>query len=248
MALKRVWLPSPNYSTRSTSVRLIVLHTTEGARTYKDLGAFFANSSSGVSSHVGIDDTLGTIGEYVKRDKKAWTQGNANSYSIAAEQCAFAKWTRSEWINNHMNMLKNTAAWIAEEAAFYGIPIVALTSAQAQDGKSKGVCQHINLGSAGGGHVDCDYGTGNYPMADVISMAKGQAPTPTPPTPTPTPTPTLEEDMIIQESDKKVYQLVYGGSGSYWRTLPDNAVKRIPASSIISDDGSLLGLWKVGAN
>lgn len=246
MALKRVWIPSPNYSTRSASVRLIVLHTTEGARTYQDLGAYFSKSSVGVSSHVGIDDTLGTIGEYVKRDKKAWTQGNANSYSIAAEQCAFAKWTNAEW-QKHPNMLANVAAWIAEEAAFYGIPIVALTTAQAQDGRSKGVCQHINLGAAGGGHVDCDYGTGNYPMAQVISMAKGQAPTPTPPTPTPTPTYQEDDDMII-ENKGTTYQLIYNGANSYWRSLPPNAAKEVPTASVIKDDGSLLGLWKVGAN
>ena len=38
MALTRVWLPSPNYSGRGgSSVRLIVLHTTEGAQTYQSL-------------------------------------------------------------------------------------------------------------------------------------------------------------------------------------------------------------------
>lgn len=242
MALKRVWLPSPNYSSRGGSaVRLIVLHTAEGARTYQDLGAFFSSSSSGVSSHVGIDDTLGTIGEYVKRDKKSWTQGNANPYSVSVEQCAFANWTRSEWLNEHANMLANTAAWIAEEATFYGIPIVALTSTQAQDGHSKGVCQHINLGSAGGGHVDCDYGSGNYPINEVIEMAKGGS------TSTPTPTSTLEDDMII-ENKGTTYQLVYDGPKSYWRTLPDGAAKQIPDNSVIKDDGSLLSLWKVGAN
>ncbi len=57
-------------------VRLVVLHTAEGARTFEDLGAFFAGDS-GVSSHVGIDDTPGIIGEYVRPENKAWTQGNA---------------------------------------------------------------------------------------------------------------------------------------------------------------------------
>jgi hypothetical protein len=238
MALTRVWIPSPNYSSRTTAVRLIVLHTTEGARTYQDLGAFFANPASGVSSHVGIDDTPGVIGEYVKPNRKAWTQGNANGYSIAAEQCAFAAWSRSEWLDNHPQMLANTAAWVAEEAARFGIPINKLTASQAQDGYSKGVCQHIDLGAAGGGHVDCDYGTGNYPIDEVIDMAKGGTPATT----------SEEDDMIIIEPNGDELQLIYGGTGSYWRTLPANAAARIPDSMKIKDDGSLKALWKVGAN
>ncbi len=62
-------------------MRLIVLHTAEGALTYQSLGSFFANPASGVSSQVGIDSTAGVIGEYVSRSGKAWTQGNANPYS-----------------------------------------------------------------------------------------------------------------------------------------------------------------------
>lgn len=241
MALKRVWIPSPNYSSRSTSVRLIVLHTTEGARTYKDLGNYFANRATAVSSHVGIDDTAGTIGEYVKRANKAWTQGNANSYSVAAEQCAFAAWSAAEWAK-HPNMLANTAAWIAEEAAYYGIPIVALTSAQAQDGRSRGVCQHVNLGAAGGGHTDC--GT-SYPMSQVIAMAKGQAPSP--PTP-PAPAPIGGDDVFIKSNDNNTYQLIYSGTSSYWRQVPAALVGSIPAGQLINDStGGWRALWRVGA-
>jgi hypothetical protein len=241
VALTRVRIPSPNYSSRgSTQVRLIVCHTAEGALTYQSLGSFFSNPASGVSSHTGIDDTKNTVGEYVPRSGKAWTQGNANGYSVATELCAFAKWTASDWAK-HPTMLENCAKWIAEEAAYFSIPLVRLTASQAQDGRSKGVCQHVDLGAAGGGHWDC--GTG-FPMNDVIAMAKGS------PAPGPEPTPpTLQEDddMIIKESDGKIYQLIYNGPASYWRSLPDNAAKKVPAASVISDDGSLLSLWKVGA-
>ncbi|HEY2303250.1 MAG TPA: N-acetylmuramoyl-L-alanine amidase [Acidimicrobiales bacterium] len=183
MTLKRVAIPSPNYSSRGGSaVSTIVLHTAEGATTYQSLGSFFANPSSGVSSHVGIDDTANTVGEYVRRDYKAWTAASANPWACQAELCAFAAWDSAEW-NRHPNMLANTAAWIAEEAAYFGIPIIALSDAQAQDPGTRGVCQHINLGSMGGGHVDCDYGTGNFPFGKVLDMAKGGAagPPPTPP-------------------------------------------------------------------
>jgi hypothetical protein len=151
-------------------VRLIVLHTAEGARTYQELGNFFSNPASGVSSHVGIDDTPGIVGEFVRRDYKSWCQANANPYSVAAELCAFAAWSPEEW-QLHPQMLANCAAWVAEEADYFGIPLVALTPAQAQGG-SAGVCQHVDLGSHGGGHWDCGPG---FPMAQVIDMACGGA-------------------------------------------------------------------------
>ena len=167
MALKRVAIPSPNYSSRGGSaVRLIVLHTAEGALTYQDLGSYFANTASGVSSHVGIDDTPGTVGEYVQRSGKAWTAANANPYSVQAELCAFAEWDNAEW-QAHPTMLANTAAWIAEEAAAFGIPIRKLTAGQAQGGTA-GVCQHVDLGASGGGHWDCGPA---FPMDQVLDMA-----------------------------------------------------------------------------
>ena len=177
MALNRVWIPSPFWSSpRSSAVRLIVLHTAEGSTTIESLGSWFQNPNAQVSSHAGADDKPNTIGEYVKRDGVAWTQGNANGYSVALELCAFAKWTPSDWAA-HPVMLQNTAQWIAEEAAAFGIPIVKLTAAQAQDGRSRGVCQHVDLGAAGGGHWDCG---GDFPMDQVIAMATGTSAGPAP--------------------------------------------------------------------
>jgi hypothetical protein len=179
VALKRVWIPSPNYSSRGgAAVRLVVLHTAEGATTYQSLGNYFASSSSGVSSHVGIDDTPNTVGEYVRPPDKAWTAANYNPAAIQAELCAFAAWTPSQWAA-HPTMLENTAAWIAEECARHGLPCVKLTASEAQ-GSGRGVCQHADLGAGGGGHWDCGP---SFPIDDVISMARGGSgpPTPTPP-------------------------------------------------------------------
>ena len=167
MTLRRVWIASPNYSSRGgTAVRLVVVHTAEGARTYPDLGAFFANPASGVSSQTGIDDTPGTVGEYVRRDMKPWTQANANPYCTATELCAFADWDNAEW-QRHPNMLANCAAWIAEECAHFGIPVRKLSAAQAQGGQA-GVCGHVDLGSAGGGHWDPGP---SFPWDQVLDMA-----------------------------------------------------------------------------
>lgn len=181
MSLKRVWMPSPNYSSRGGSkVRLIVVHTAEGSSSIEGLGNFFASSSSAVSSHAGADDSPGTIGEYVKPPNKAWTQADANPYSVAIELCAFAAWTPADW-NRHPTMLENCGRWIAEEAARFGIPIRRLSASEAQGGQA-GVCGHNELGAAGGGHWDPGPA---FPWEDVIAIAKGGA--------TPAPAPVNDE-------------------------------------------------------
>lgn len=161
-------MPSPNYSARNAGVRLIVCHTAEGALTIESLGNFFASTSVQASSHAGADDKPNTIGVYVKRGDKAWTQANANPYSVAIELCAFASWTTDEWLR-HPTMLDNIAQWVAEEAAAFGIPIRELSDADAQAGAA-GVCQHVDLGASGGGHWDCGP---NFPMARVLDLAAG---------------------------------------------------------------------------
>ena len=176
--LNRVWIPSPNYSSRSGSgVRLVVVHTAEGARSFRDLGSFFGNSSAQVSSHVGIDDERGTIGEYVHRPDKAWCQASYNSMSICVELCGApinssqpcgANWTADEW-NRHDAMLANVADWIREECQHYGLPIKRLTAAEAQ-GSGRGVTSHNDLGAGGGGHWDPGP---NFPWDRVLDMARG---------------------------------------------------------------------------
>jgi hypothetical protein len=177
MALRRVSIPSPNYSSRgAAAVTTIVLHTAEGALSYQSLGNYFANPAAQVSSHVGIDDTPGTVGEYVPRSGKAWTAADANPWSIQAELCAFAAWDSPTW-NSHPDMLANTAAWIAEEAAHFDIPLVRLSPAQAQNPAVRGVCQHADLGAMGGGHWDCGPA---FPINDVLAAAADARPAPLP--------------------------------------------------------------------
>ena len=185
MALKRVWIGSPNYSSRNGSgVRLVVCHTAEGARSFRDLGGFFASSSAGVSSHVGIDDERGTIGEYVHRGDKAWCQSNFNPQAVCVEMCAApiassypcgANWDSAEW-NRHDGLLQNVADWIREECEHYGLPITKLSANDAQ-GSGRGVCGHVDLGAGGGGHWDPGP---SFPWTRVMDMARGEASAPVP--------------------------------------------------------------------
>jgi hypothetical protein len=71
-------------------------------------------------------------------------------------------------------MLSNTAAWVQEECARFSLPITYLTAAQAQDGHSRGVTQHSQLGAWGGGHWDAGPG---FPIEYVLSLARGEIPT-----------------------------------------------------------------------
>lgn len=173
MSLTRLWMPTDNYYAGRSPCRLIVVHTTEGAQDIRSLGNFFANETDQASSHTGTDNNSSTvIGEYVHRANTAWTVADANSVSVNCEMCtpkgAADTWTRADWLAKD-NILNATAAWVAEEAKYFGIPIIALTPAQAQNGGS-GVCQHSDLGAWGGGHHDCGPG---FPMDELIRRAKG---------------------------------------------------------------------------
>jgi hypothetical protein len=139
----------------------------------------------------------------VHREGKAWTAGNANPWSIQAELCAFAAWTADDWAA-HPVMLENAAAWIAEEAAYFGIPLRLLSADDAQNPGMAGVCQHNDLGAMGGGHWDCGPG---FPIDQVLAMAAGGAPAPVPP--------------ARKKDDDMPYYLFCpngGGDGRWWIT------------------------------
>ena len=211
MALNRVPIPSPNYSSRGgTAVRLLVVHTAEGSTSIESLGAFFANPNSGVSSHTGADDKVNTVGEYVPPGYKAWTQANANPYCVAIELCAFAGWSPGEW-DAHPNMLENCRLWIAEECARFGIPLRRLSAAEAQGGVA-GVCGHNELGASGGGHWDPG---GNFPDGSGALMAINGAPEPEP-----EPEPEEGKTVVSQVVKHRDSQLscAQASGGGLWHT------------------------------
>ncbi len=184
MSLQRIWIPSPNYNSGRSRNQLVVLHTTEGAKDFRSLGSFLTNPNAGVSAHVGIDDTPGQIGEYLRRDRRAWAAFKANDWGVHAEICAFARWTRAEWLQ-HPTMLDNARQWVAEETAFYGIPNVRIGAADIRAG-TKGVCGHKDCTDAGAGGDHWDPGP-NFPWDVVVG---GSAPIPGPVTqPQPQPQP-----------------------------------------------------------
>ena len=170
MSLTRVWTPTGSYSGGGKK-RLIVLHSTEGftgPNGAYDCAKYF-QGDVGASSQVCIDNNRGKVWECVSRPNASWTQCNYNGAATSAEQCGYASWSRDYWLTNRDAELHNAADWIAEESKALGIPIVLLSSSQAQ-GSGSGVCYHSHLGGDGCGHSDPG---GGYPINEVIAWAKG---------------------------------------------------------------------------
>ena len=143
--------------------RIIVLHTTEGHNRpgladLRGLVSFFDNPRNQVSSHV-ANDAEGNDARIVPDERKAFTQAAFNSVALSIEQIGFA--SQAEF---PQAQLENTARWIAHWSRKWEIPIRHSTTS--------GVCQHRDLGAAGGGHVDCGP---NYPLGKVLSMARSVA-------------------------------------------------------------------------
>ena len=162
-----------------------MLHTTEGAQEIESLANWFRESRRRKSHRTSapITGAIGTIAEYVRRDRAAWAQGNYNSASTCIEMCtpsgAANGWSRSHWLNTQGWLLDNCAAWIAEEARHYGIPIVKLSAAQAQ-GSGRGSVRarrHINRGDRTDPGAGVPVGLRDQ-QGDRRCHATGTAPTP----------------------------------------------------------------------
>lgn len=177
MALARVQIPSPNYSSSRARSRLLVVHTSEGATTFRSLGNFLANPSAEVSYHVGFDDTSAAeIGEYVQPPCKSWSAHSANNEGEHGCCCtpsgASSGWSRADWLARP-RMLDACAAWLREEGARYGIPIRKISPDEIRAG-AEGVCGHGDCVAAGLGGSHTDPGP-NFPW-DYVCGATAPAP------------------------------------------------------------------------
>lgn len=160
---------SPCQSSRGgVKPRLIVLHITvshnrPGSGDVKAIADYFGRLSTQASSHI-INDAEGNDCRCVPDAAKAWTQAAYNPQSLSIEQVEYSDKPRAQWLKDNAKGLENTALWVAYWSVKYGIPLRLSTSS--------GVCQHRDLGAAGGGHVDCGPG---FPIDVVVEKAKGYA-------------------------------------------------------------------------
>jgi N-acetylmuramoyl-L-alanine amidase len=153
-------IPSPNYQSRGNArVRLVILHTSEGARDVTSLGNYLANPAVQASYHVAFDDQQ-TM-QYVDYQYESWSTLSANPISDCGCCCGFAAWTRDQWLNEHKGMLENAAQWVAARCKARGLPIRRLSldevaACRANPNHPGGVIGHWDWtrGAQDGTHTD----------------------------------------------------------------------------------------------
>ncbi|MGH3915958.1 MAG: peptidoglycan recognition protein family protein [Pseudonocardiaceae bacterium] len=167
-------IPVNKYSSRlGERVRLVVLHTSEGARDVASLAAYLNRPGVQASYHGAVDDQR--YEAYVNYSNAAWHLRNGNQESDGLCLCAFVRWSRDEWLR-HSRMLELAAAWIAERCLARRVPIRLLSAAEVgdairNDAHPGGVCDHYRytVGTGDGTHTDVGR---NFPF-DVV-MARAQ--------------------------------------------------------------------------
>jgi N-acetyl-anhydromuramyl-L-alanine amidase AmpD len=164
-----------NQSERRGPVLAIIVHSTESADlpgTTDDLRAirnWFDNPASQASSHIGIDGQ-GNTELWVHSQRKAWTAGAANGWSVNIEFIGRAAQPGSAW---EEAQIKQGARWAAYWALKYDLPI-QVGNARNINGlcvcTKKGVLRHSDITAAGfGSHTDPGR---NFPMDDLLSATR----------------------------------------------------------------------------
>lgn len=134
--------PTPNYSPVPIVHDLLILHMMEGG--YAGSVAWLCQPRAQASAHLCMNEDGSEVSQLVPIGMKAWAQCAFNSRGISLEVPGFTTQGIPE------------ARWRAAAVIFgwlslaYEIPLV-----WAEGGQGRGICQHHDLGAAGGGHVDC---------------------------------------------------------------------------------------------
>jgi len=145
---------SPNQSSRrGVTPSIIVLHATEGG--FDGAVSWLCNPQAQASAHLVISKA-GRIARLVPDAAKAWHVASFNSQALGIEQEGFT--AQTAWPEAQ---LQAVASWVAYWARTYNIPLTHSTT--------HGVCRHMDLGQAGGGHGDPG---DNYPFEHVLELAR----------------------------------------------------------------------------
>jgi peptidoglycan hydrolase-like protein with peptidoglycan-binding domain len=151
-------VPSPNYSPTLIAHDLIIVHMMEGG--YAGSVAWLCKPSVGASAHLLMSEDGSEVTQLVPLQFKAWAECSFNGCGVSLEIPGFtaqgiptARWSEAARI----------VAWLCQA---YAIPPV-----WAQGGQGRGVCQHHDLGAAGGGHVDCS-GVGSPTWLTFMGLVK----------------------------------------------------------------------------
>lgn len=144
---------SPNQSSRhGARVDLLVWHETAGA--YAGSVAWLCNPRAQASAHIVIDEHGTQATQLVSLAAKAWHAEAYNPRSVGVE---------------HANVLARgyaTSEQLAVSARVFGWLCLhlAIPPRYARNGVGPGICRHLDLGAAGGGHLNC----GVHPDAEWL--------------------------------------------------------------------------------
>jgi len=160
----------------SRAVSLAAVHTAEGARTARNLASYFFQPDIQASAHDCLDasETL----RIVDYNRAAWTLRSGNPISDNVELCAFARWSRAQWLStgtvdgcaNPRGMLDRLAGWLIGRIRARGLNAKRLTIVELQHG-GWGVIAHDDWTKAFHDGTHWDPGPGfpwDYVMARVL--------------------------------------------------------------------------------
>ena len=133
---------TPNYSPVPIAHDLIVFHRTEGG--FAGSLAWLCLKASSASAHLMMKRRGEAVAQLVPLSMKAWAQCAFNSRGVSIEIEGF---TADGMDEETIRAAAKIAAWCCR---VYAIPPV-----WAKGGRGRGLCQHADLGLAGGGHHDC---------------------------------------------------------------------------------------------
>ena len=151
-------------------VRWLAVHSTEGIMKAPDLRAWksWPGSSHASADADGVLLSGGADG-FVPYERAAWTLRNGNPVSENIELCAWARWTRAEWLSRPL-LLERCAEWLADRHKVTGVPLVKLTVAQVRAGHA-GVIDHDDYSDATGDGTHHDVGE-SFPWDIAIPRAR----------------------------------------------------------------------------
>lgn len=134
---------------RKKPIRLIVIHTEESQEiegSAKRVGLWLKGRSD-ASAHITVDNKEWI--QVVKDTDTAWGAPGANQDGLHAELAGTALQTSAQWHDAYSSaMLSVLAKKVAQWCKTYKIPAVHLTVAQVADGKTRGICGHLDVTKA----------------------------------------------------------------------------------------------------
>lgn len=177
MALDTVqFIPSRWFSTTNgRTIDLCVIHTVEGDPdrpgggddAAENTARYCARRDDKVSAHWFVDDD--SIVRGVQDKDVAYAAPGANHNGIQIEVCGYARWTREQWLTEHLGSLCNVARLLAHYYRKAAVPIIYVDE-HGLLAKHRGVTTHHDVSQAFKRSTHTDPGPG-FPLHDVIQLA-----------------------------------------------------------------------------